>query len=64
MGTKIAFSPDGQLAVADNGGAVILWDTMTSTSKHAVTANWVETMSFSPDGQLLASSCWDGMVRL
>ena len=66
--TQIAYSPDGaQIAVATTFG-VWLYDAETYKETALLTAekNWVESMAFSLDGEMIAAgiSAWDAAVHL
>src|SRR6266545_52776 len=57
--TAVAFSPDGRTLVsAQNGPAVLLWDTRTWRRLGELNTGFVEgpiAMAFSPDGDILAT---------
>jgi WD40 repeat protein len=48
------------------GGEVKVWDMKTTTTEHTFNWHWgaISDISFSPDGKYLATSCYDGRVRL
>jgi WD40 repeat protein/tetratricopeptide (TPR) repeat protein len=60
----VAFSPDGKSMISGGqDGAIRQWDALTNTlirtfERHPGAQNSVESVSFSPDGKLLASCCW------
>jgi len=63
----IAYSPDGAILASRSYDTVILWD--VHSSKQLATLempndNTVISVSFSPDGELLATGCSDGTVIL
>ena len=61
---EIAYSPDGtKLAVASTIG-VWIYDADTLKELNLITAERVESVSFSADGKSLASGSWDKTVRL
>ena len=62
--TRILFSPDGQtLASVERGGKVLLWDVSTGTIKWTLMhSESVNSISFSPDGEILASGGYDGIL--
>ena len=64
--SEIAYSPDGtRLAVASSIG-IWLYDAQTGEALDLLTGHtsWVLSVSFSPDGQTLASGSGDGTVLL
>ncbi|KAJ5520270.1 WD domain protein [Penicillium fimorum] len=73
---SLAFSSDGRLLVSSSYDWTIkLWDTITATLKHTIKgysssdeladiSGSVLAVAFSPDGQLLASTCDDFTVKL
>ena len=63
--TEVAYSPDGTLAVATSVG-IWLYNTRTLSEFALLQGHteWVTSVSFSPDGQTLASGSWDNTVRL
>ena len=78
VGLSVAFSPDGQ-TLASGGGGIIennsisfdrgyltLWDANTGELKRTLTGhtNAVRSITFSPDGQVLASGSFDETIRL
>jgi WD40 repeat protein len=74
--TCVAFSPDGRLLAtgeigwdsktSHHSGNVRLWDLSTRREQAVFKghSDWVSALSFSPDGQTLASASWDGSVIL
>ena len=62
---EIAYSPDGTLAVAGSIG-IWLYDAQTGQELDLFVGHTdrVLSVSFSPDGQTLASGSWDETVRL
>ena len=65
-GTYKAFSPDGSLLVSTNGNTIKLWDAETQTEIASLTGHTssVHSVSFSPDGRLLASGSNDNTIKL
>ena len=64
--SEIAYSPDGtQLAVA-SGIGIWIYDAQTGEALNLFTGHTshVESVSFSPDGETLATGSWDGTVLL
>jgi WD40 repeat protein len=67
---SLAFSPDGnQIAAADIGGNVRLWDLTTPATPgllgiFAGHRASVQNIAFSPDGTRLASASYDGTIGL
>jgi WD40 repeat protein/tRNA A-37 threonylcarbamoyl transferase component Bud32 len=66
--TSVAFHPDGRLLAARVRGSIVLWDLESGRELHrwaAPSHPWQDTrLAFSPRGDLLATGCGDGEVRL
>ena len=65
----VAFSPDGTLIASGapwGGGTIKLWNVLTREEMPGLEGHtsWVRTLSFSPDGQTLASGSFDGTILL
>ena len=57
-GTALAFDGEGNLATGGDGGALLLWDTATRTSRPLGTvADDVTAAAFAPGGRRLAFGC-------
>ena len=63
---NIAYSPDGTLLALASSIGVWIYDAQTGEELDLLTGypDWVESVSFSPDGQMLASGSSGGTVRL
>jgi len=59
-----AFSPDGQVLAASYGDHVILWDTQTWKELISLPASRPTGFAFSPDGRILTTYTYSGMVHL
>ncbi|MDE2736384.1 MAG: T9SS type A sorting domain-containing protein [Gemmatimonadota bacterium] len=62
----MAFSPDGTRLVASSGNTILLWDVdsgdqITTLKGHT---DWVNSVSFAPNGATLASGGGDGTILL
>jgi serine/threonine protein kinase len=61
-------SPDGDRLACGNGGVsdLIVWNTRTGEKVHTLGGHRgaLQEVAFSPDGQWVASACWDKMVRV
>lgn len=63
----LAFSPDGRLLVCgDDNYNILIRDMETGRITRTLTGHTtiLHTLAFSPDGKTLASSSWDGTVRV
>ncbi len=64
----VAYRPDGKVIAAAtcNGDRLRLWDPETRSIKKELKghSDMVWTVTFSPDGQLLASTAYDGTIRI
>lgn len=76
-GRDVAFSPDGQRFAAVSTELVTVWDAETGRECFALKGSpgtedaenkqndiSVNTLAFSPDGQLLVAGCHDGTLRM
>jgi WD40 repeat protein len=67
---SIAFSPDNnQLAIAgyDEDGIIEIWDispVMKVITLEVESADFVESIAFSPDGSILVAACEDSLIRI
>jgi WD40 repeat protein len=61
-------SDDRTLAVGNEGGRVLLWDTQMQKEIGTLTepsnSQRVLSLAFSPDGRILAWGSWDGTIKL
>ena len=64
--SEIAYSPDGSLLAVAGGIGIWLYDAETGEELNLFTGHtdYVYSVSFSLDGEMLASGSWDGTVRL
>ena len=55
---SVLFSPDGTILASGNDGEITLWDVATQKKTTTLKAHsrWVDLLSFSPDGSILASA--------
>ena len=67
QGTSVSFSPDGQVASASRDGTVQLWNHQ-GQALPTINSPWFEgsvySVTFSPDGQVLAAAAANGTVSL
>lgn len=64
---SLKFSPDGRLIAAGTDGTAHVWDTASGSLLYVLPAPGKDCevdVSFSPDGQLLATGSSDGIARL
>ena len=57
------FSPNGQMLASGDSQAIHLWDVETGEILKTLSGG-VWSVSFSPDGQTLASGSWAGTIHL
>jgi WD40 repeat protein/tRNA A-37 threonylcarbamoyl transferase component Bud32 len=61
----VALGPSGALIAADGGWSdALMWDARSGEALHRLAAARVLSLSFSPDGSMLAAGSDDGVVRL
>ncbi|WP_147069267.1 nSTAND1 domain-containing NTPase [Microcystis aeruginosa] len=56
--SKVSFSPDSKILASGGFKTIKLWDVKTGEKIHTLQGhdNWITSVSFSPNGQILASS--------
>lgn len=61
-----AFSPDGQLLAASMDNTVWLWEVATGRRLAALYGHTaqINSIAFSPNGRMVATSSWDGTLRV
>ncbi|TVQ23262.1 MAG: TIR domain-containing protein, partial [Leptolyngbya sp. DLM2.Bin15] len=66
--TDIVFSPDSQTLASWAAGdsTILLWNVETGEQLHTLAkhGDWLNSISFSPNGQILASASSDATIRL
>lgn len=66
LANNLSWSPDGDGLAVSLDGRTIMWDVARDAVIHELVGHrgWVQDVTHSPDGTIIATGGWDGDVRL
>jgi WD40 repeat protein/predicted Ser/Thr protein kinase len=66
LSSKFAISPDGEILASAVKNSINLFELRTGQYIRTLSghSHWVNSVAFSPDGQVIASGSWDNSIKL